>query len=279
MTTLRMTVEEWIGVPDNPRQRDTERHAAKAHHLRQWSPAHGIVIAARLPNGKMIKLDGHTRALLWKRREIDRPKSLEVTIIPVKSVEEAKELYTHFDNKAAMETVTDRISGGFREIGFEPSSAFLRAGRIGSALRIAWVAVHGYARDKAPRDTYQIINEFAAEVLALDDMQLSKTAASTGIVAAFLLSYRKHGDAILPFWRAVFANGGTKTNGSMDAVQALNELMLQRQRIHGGTAANDLCARALHAVEKWLVGDMLMIPPRPLDLTTYLTKKPVKRAA
>lgn len=279
MTTMKMTVEEWIKVQDNPRQRDTERHALKAKHLYEPQPTHAFVAAAKLPNGTLIKLDGHTRAYMWKRRMVGAPRGVEVNILPVKSAEEAAELYTHYDNQSAVETATDRTFGGFREIGFKPQSVLLRSGRVGNALRLAWIGVHGYAKGQQARNSYQIINEFSEEILALDELQLGKSAATTGIIGAFLLSYRKHGSAIVPFWRAVFANSGTKANGQMDAVQAVNELMLARKGNYGSSAATDVMARALHAVEKWLMGDMLAIIPRPLDIGTYLTRKEAKRAA
>lgn len=284
MSSVRMTVSDWIGVPDNPRQRDTERHAAKAKHLMTPAPTHSHVAAAKLPNGSLVKLDGHTRALLWERRQVARPTHVEVTVIPVKSMDEAKDLYAHYDSKDALETATDKISGGFNEISFKPESALLKSGRIGSALRLGWVVLKGWSKDTAPQNTYDMVNEFAAEILALDDMKLGKRAASTGIITAFLLSYRKYGDECVEFWRAVFADVGTKANGTMDAIQALNELILQRKGCHGQSAALDLCARALHAYEKYRNNEMLGIVPRPLNLSAYLAKGsskvvPLKRRA
>jgi len=273
MSTIKMTVDDWIAVEDNPRQRDTERHAAKARHLKQFSPTHAFVAAAKLPSGKLVKLDGHTRALLWKRKELDRPKAVEVSIVPAKSMDEVKELYTHYDNIGAVEIATDKVSGAFREINFQPKSTLLKTGRIGSALRTAMVGVGGWSAREQDFNVYRAINEFACEILALDDLNLGKGSASTGIIAAFLLSYRKHGESVIPFWSAVFANAGTKANGQMDGVQALNELMMQRRGMYGGQNVLDLCARALHACEKWLNGDSLSMIPRPLDLTSYITRK------
>lgn len=278
MPSLKMSVSDWIAVRDNPRQRDTERHAAKAKHLLTPAATHRYVAAAKLPNGHLIKLDGHTRALLWSRHAVARPSDVEVTIIPVKTEEEAKALYGHYDSTNALETATDKISGSFNEIGFTPESALLRSGRIGSALRIAWVAVKGWGKEAAAKDTYEMVNEFAAEILALDEMRLPKAAAQGGVIAAFLLCYKRYGEECRDFWRAVFANAGTKINGQMDGVQALNELMAQRRGMHGGSAMMDMCCRALHAYEKYRNDEMLSIIPRPLNLTGYLTKKPTQRS-
>ncbi len=280
MTTLKMTVEEWIKVQDNPRQRDTERHALKAKHLYEPQPTHAFVAAAKLPNGTLIKLDGHTRAYMWKRKLVTPPKAVEVNVVAVSSVEGAAELYTHYDSKYALETAVDQVSGGFREIGFAPKSTLLRTGRIGTALRVAYVVVKGHSAAKKV-SPYEMINEFAAEILALDDLELPQGSASSAIQAAFFLTYRKHGDSCLPFWRAVFSNAGVKQGEAMDGVQALHELILERRGRNAGSAwINDVCARACWALEKYLIGDMLHIPPRPVDLATYLTKRPaLKRVA
>jgi hypothetical protein len=273
MSSMKMTVADWIAVQDNPRQRDTERHLARSKHLLTPQPTHAFVAAAKLPDGTLVKLDGHTRAMAWARNMVKRPPHVEVSIVAVKSLDEAKNLYGHFDSKDALETATDKISGGFNELGFEPKSGLLKSGRIGTALAIAWKAVHGYAKDAAAKNTYEMINEFAAEILAIDDLELTKQAANSGIIAAFLLSYRKHGEQCLPFWRAVFAGAGTKVNGQMDAIHAVNELMLQRKGAYGGAVALDLCARALHAYEKYRNDEMLVIAPRPINLSGYFEKK------
>lgn len=63
----KMSLHQWLQVPDNPRQRDTIRHATKAakDHLSEPSLTHLEVSAAELPNGELLKLDGHTRSYLW----------------------------------------------------------------------------------------------------------------------------------------------------------------------------------------------------------------------
>lgn len=272
MTTLKMCVSDWIKVRDNPIQRDTERHAQKAKHLLTPLPTHAIVFAAKLPNGDLIKLDGHTRALLWKRNQAKHPPHVDVNVIPVESIERAIELYKTFDSRDALETATDKVSGGFRQAGFKPESGLLSSGSITSALKLAWVGVHGWAMEKRARDVYAMVDEFSAEILALDELGLGKGAAPSGVIAAFILSYRKHDVAILPFWRGVFADGGTKQDGEMDAIEAVCRLMLERRGSYGGKAGTDLCARALMAVEKWLNGEMLVIAPRPVDITSYIDR-------
>ena len=78
----RMGVRQWVNVPDNPRQRDTVRHAnkAKRKHLKEADEAHGIVFAAMLDGEITWKLDGHTRAYLWDTGELELPKG-KLTVV------------------------------------------------------------------------------------------------------------------------------------------------------------------------------------------------------
>lgn len=281
--TIQMSVEDWIAVQDNPIQRDTEKHAAKAKHLLTPLPTHQFVFAAELPSGKLVKLDGHTRALMWRRGDIPQPLRVSVGIVHVKTITEAEELYKTFDSTNALETLRDKVSGAFNRYNFNPESSLLKAGAITHALRIAYAVLMGTGvasaaaggkqsktAQKLRADPYEMIKEFSGELAQIDTFHLRSGQASAGILAAFVLTLRRHGEFIIPFWRAVFGNAGVKAHGRMDAVQALNELMLARRGNYGGSAAIDLCSRAVMAAEKWLKDETLGAIPRPLDLTGYL---------
>ncbi len=291
----KMLSEDWIKVEDNPIQRDTERHAAKANHLRTPHPTHAFVFAAELPSGKLIKLDGHTRALLWKRKEVTAPMQVTVGIIPVKDRAEAEMLYKDFDSREALETMRDKVSGAFNRHDFAPKSGLVAAGNLTSALRIAYGVLTGgtvkrgasggsgnageASRKLRKTDVYDMIDEFSYELHALDGFGLRQGFVPGGVVGAFLLSYRRYGHKITPFWQGVFANTGDKIGGNMDAIQATYELILGRRRKYGGSAAADLCARCLWAVEKWMKDEPLSSMPRPMDTLGYLVgcEKPPER--
>lgn len=305
-STRRMRVSEWIQVEDNPIQRDTEAHAAKAKHLRTWHPTHGFVFAAQLPSGKLIKLDGHTRALLWKQGTIEQPLEVNVGIVPVKDKAEAEKLYKDFDSKEALETVRDKVSGAFNRYNFHPESPLLQYGHIVQALRVSYAVLLGASAKSAhagagtrdngkdrrtpiqkkvmDADLYFMVNEFAPEMVALDAFMLRQGQVTSGVMAAFILSFRKYGHKIVPFWTGVFANQGSRLGGSMDGIQAVCEIIMAiKGRNFGGgkstTRTSDICARCLTAVDKWLKGDELMTTPRPMDTTGYLAghEKPQER--
>ncbi len=298
VSTRKMLTEHFIAMQDNPIQRDTEKHAAKAKHLRTPHPTHSVVHAAELPTGKLIKLDGHTRALLWRRKEIPIPMQVTVLVYPVKDKEEAEQLYKDFDSKDALETQRDKVYGAFNRHHFDPQSGLLQGGNLTYALRMATGILLGLTAKSASgggsvdgsrgkkvqgaqkADVYSMVNEWTYEMHALDGFGLGQGQASAGVVAAFLVSYRKYGHKLTPFWRGVFAGTGTKANGQMDGIQALCEAIMQRRgKSFGGQATADTCARALQAVEKWLNDEMLSTIPRPLDTTAYLSgfEKPTER--
>lgn len=293
---MNMSVEQWIKVADNPIQRDTEKHAAKAKHLLTPLPTHQFVFAAQLPGGGLIKLDGHTRALLWERGQVVPPTMVRVGIIQVKDKAEAEALYKTFDSTNALETLRDKISGAFHRFNFEPQSGILQAGYATTALRMAYGILLGgsihagsagintrsskVAKKAALADVYEMVNEFSPELTAFDGFGLKIGSASAGIMAAFFLSFRKYGHKVTPFWTSYFGNAGTKIDGRMDAVQALYEFVNTRNKLrYGGTAGYDLCSRALTAVEKWRNDETMGTFPRPMDVRGYLDgyEKPVER--
>ena len=61
----QISVDQWGKFLDNPRQRDTERHAKAAaqKHLKEYNQVHAQVAAGVLPDGTIYKLDGHTRSV------------------------------------------------------------------------------------------------------------------------------------------------------------------------------------------------------------------------
>lgn len=273
-SVIKMPVADWIAVAPCPIQRNTEKHAQKAQHLLTPLPVHAHVWAARLPGGSLIKLDGHTRALLWSRNIIPHPKQVEVHIIDVETKIEACEIYKTFDSKEALETTADKVSGALRGLKFTPESALIASGAFSSAMTLCHEVVYGYSREKK-KDIYETIDVFSAEILAVDDLGLRNGQITTGVIAAIMLSFRKYGDKIMPFWRSVIANTGTKSGGRMDAVEAAHSIAVKFKGHNGRTFQRDICARSLNAAERWLEKEDFGGVPRPLDLQNYFDgKKP-----
>ncbi len=126
MKVQMMTVDEWNNVTDNPRQRDTERHAKKIMgDFSPWLEQGEIVQAARLPGGNLYKLNGHTRGYGWVNRLIHRPDKIQVEIFEAKDVEEVVKMYHLYDNVRYSESPSDLVSGCFHQLQYKPLSAYL----------------------------------------------------------------------------------------------------------------------------------------------------------
>lgn len=213
MSIKKMTVDEWISVSDNPIQRDTVVHAEKAKkaHLRTYSPTHASVAAAVLPGGRLVKLDGHTRALLWSQNHLERPPYVEASIYLVKNMDEAKELYTHFDSKEQTETFSDMKFGAFRDAGIDAWSGLVKRQNNASVFR-----------KLAPKGAtiYQIIYGWRREILLLDSVGFSKNSLKAGgILGSLVLLRCCQVDSVIRFLQDIQKNAGTKTRDGMDSVQ------------------------------------------------------------
>lgn len=295
--TKKMLTSDWVKVTDNPIQRDTERHALKAKHLRTPHATHSTVFAAELPNGRLVKLDGHTRALLWKRKEIEVPVQVTAIIYPVQNMSEAEKLYQDFDSKEALETTRDKVSGAYNKHDFAPQSPLLQYGTLVSGLRLAYgvllggsvktAQASGGGAKTSPRQRqvsgvtiYQMIDEFSPELHMLDGFGLRQGQITSGIIGAFIVSARKYGHEVTKFWQGVFANTGTKMGDQMDGIEAVSQLIaINKGRGFSKMKTADIAARALMGLEKWRKDELLGRMPSPMDTTGYLEghKKPAER--
>ena len=219
--TVPMTVEDFHDIPDNPRQRDTERHAriALKKHLAVPHPVHRCVAVAQLPNGDMYKLDGHTRSLLWSDGRLDAPDELTVDVWFCRDLDEAKQYYSTYDNNAAMETSVNKAFGALRECGYAASSSLVKQTRYTGGMRMAYLLLEGGSTGRA-YDPYTATPEWLAEIKLLDCLHFSKHVFTAGPMGAFFLCYRLYGDPILPFFIGVNNKLGNSVNGRHDMVGA-----------------------------------------------------------
>jgi hypothetical protein len=249
MRVQNMTVQQWATVSDNPRQRDTEAHARKAakKHLKTFSPAHLTVHAAELPNKKLIKLDGHTRGLLWSTGQLKLQNGSKITVCvhPVKSIDEAKQLYNHFDDPGQTETPQDRATGASRESGVTLTTPWMMAGRFTTALQIA-------SEEGSKMDVYTTTAKWAAQLGMIDKLSIPAFKSSSGVVAAMLVSIKRDGDEALDFWKRFAGDDGMKVGLERDGVQMLIEAYAT-SKAEGKFARHnhvELCEKALAAYER-----------------------------
>lgn len=250
--TVLMTPAQWALVQDNPRQRNTEAHAKKAKHLHKLHPTHAEVHIGILPDGSTYKLDGHTRDLLWRTGKVSAPQMLNVHTWHCTSLQDACDLYGTFDNQAAAETSTDRVSGAVRENQVAFSSGLMRSGRYVSALRV----VHGMLY-QGPASEYDMIKKWKLELLLLDACAPANDKFLSGVIVAALLTFACHGGKAQDFWTRYARGDGVKVGDVRDGVQALQDRIVRlrlNKSIAGAGALKEIIGVSLSGYERHFDG-------------------------
>lgn len=210
---ISMTPQQWLEVEDNPRQRDTFRHAQKAvnNHLKAPSRTQNKVAAARLPSGELVKLDGHTRALLWSDGRLPAPARVKVDVYDVVSMEEVKALYGEFDSNGAVEGAVDKLFGAYKEHDFQPQSDLLLNGAISSSL--SRLSPKGAT-------VYAAVKNWRHELTMLDSLNLTKNRYQQGLVIGALALLRVRKSKAMEFLQLVGQDAGVRTEKGSDGVDA-----------------------------------------------------------
>jgi len=245
--TIEMSVEEFLDIPDNPAQRDTQQHAktASKRHLKTLHPSHAKVVIAKNAR-ETWKVDGHTRGFLWLKGSLEAPKKLSVDVYHVENRDEAAALYDCFDNIGAVENKRDQIIGAIKYWGIKDyNPIFARASGIVNASQNLDMALGRFSPYETVRERVGFHRKELKVLLSQNWQNAAggnkKTAAerkkrkpgfnSMGC-AAFLVSHRIHKNECLGFWDAyVHALPSTK-KGGMDAASAAVAWMLNAKDNH-----------------------------------------------
>jgi hypothetical protein len=254
-STIEMSVSNWITIPDNPRQRDTEGRAeyAKRKHLSKRAKIHDFVFAAAINGSIVCKLDGHTRAFLWKNGILDQPPNGRVIIclIEVENIREAMDLYDMADSKLATKTPSDVLFGAVRENSFRLKSPLLRKCTFTTQLKIA---TNG---KKFGGRVLDLVKRWKPILLQLDSLGLSPRYST--LISVMLCSIKRDGlETAEKFWKALDENQGTKTStGGKDGIEALNQHVEIRKaecRMAGWDNLTNLSGVAVSCYEAWKDG-------------------------
>ena len=261
VNVIEIPVSEFIQIPDNPRQRDTERHSRKAlhGHLAGSSPTHKIVAAASIDGNIACKLDGHTRAYLWETGDLGLPENgkVHVVLYPVSDLDEACELYTHFDNQAAMEASCDRLYGACRENSLDLTSGLLRPMKFAVALRLA-NAEQGARKQKTTE--YDLVGKWAEPLTILDSWQLPTVPGPLIGLALLMIRNGDNLEKVKDFYTAFCEDRGNKTGKDRDGVQALTDHLNTRRSnktLTGWDNLIDFAERGYSCVKAYVEGRMI----------------------
>lgn len=275
--TIEMTPSQWADVQPNRRQRDTERHAKRAKHLRNPHPVHQRVNAARLPDGRLIKLDGHTRALLWERGELQSPQTVLVDVWTCENEGAAAALYSTFDNRGAVETSSDQMFGAVRELHLEFSSDLLKSGLYVHAIRFGFAML--YSKPKSDEMTvYDLVGYWRPELELLDGCEPGRIRFVGGVTVAALITLRRYGAEATDFWKSYAKGAGVKLENELDPVEMLEQVVRDRRvkkRLVGEGNVTETARLAITTFDRWWEGDVFKGHQRRVAPDKSITVSPV----
>jgi hypothetical protein len=269
-----MKLDEWINIPSNPIQRDTQRHAlfATNRHLKETSVTHREVSMAMV-NGEKYKLDGHTRAYLIGSGDLKPDyKTVHVTCYECQNTGQVKELYKQFDNQLASEKARDRLFGAYRSCDFHPKSGLIINGPIPSALQCLGRSWSGTNAAKF-LNPYLAIPVIKPQLELLDTFNFGiRNGFTTGIMAAAIATLIKEDpEPAMDFWRRFGNDEGNKTKQFRDAVQCLRDYVTSPDvRIAGGSGVTRTANKAIACYQKDSEGITLLREPKPVNLKEYI---------
>lgn len=258
-----MPVDEFIAIEDNPQQRDTELHAAKAQasHLAKADVSHREVAAAELPDGKLIKLDGHTRCFLWASGDLKKPDALLLKIFPVENMDEAIKLYEAYDSNMAVKTSADSVQSAYNLAGLTLKSTLLRSGTgVEKPLRFLHGMLSGNVTPTPPKTAsrYEIVNTFTTELSLLDGLNMPRSITPAPYLLGMLAIIRKDSVKALDFLTAVKEGLGVVNGQEQDAIHIVTSYIqskdyadLKASKSTGQSNMAVPCAVMLNAFEAW----------------------------
>lgn len=134
-----------------------------------------------------------------------------VMLYEADDIEDFNKQYEVHDAKEAGKTMADDMFGIFQSLDLDLKTPRIRNGGVGSALAEVW-GLRG--KSLSSLDTDEIrerVVDWKAEILLADSLYDVDATPSRGLksthnnatVAAMLLSFRRYGDDVAPFWSDV----------------------------------------------------------------------------
>lgn len=250
--TIEMTVAQWIGIPDHPRQRDTERRAKadSGRHLHEYKSIHKHVHAVKY-NGKLYKADGHSRAFLWDSGKLRHPPGgmVSVTVSFAKTEREFLEVYEWFDSSYAVKTGRDQLFGAVKECGLDIRSGLL--------LTFGWSTQLKRADKYKHSNIYDTVAEWKDVIAGLDGMGLTSKHFPQ-LIGLMLTAIRRDGViTATKFFVPVFKGEGVQDARGKDGVRAACEFLEDKKSkgaMSGYENWDDIDCKVWSAYEQYKAG-------------------------
>lgn len=273
--SIEMAFEEFAAFERCPKQRDEKLRTNKAH-FDTYDTSMQCVSVGVLPNGKVYKINGHTRVqcvIEGKLLEIARS-PMVVTVYSLPNIEAIRAKYDTYDSRSASKTAAETIQSALSDIGLDLVTKRFAAGQFGSALSLAVKSLQ-QADSSIPRKLNRLdqIRLFETAIVSLDKMDTNPARFNQGTLAAAFLAFRKHGTAAEDFFSAYNTTSGLERGSERNAVRMLHEIrnkMKQDGRVAGGAVNDDQMANTLACFNRHLSSpsgfwERLPAPVRPVD--------------
>jgi len=263
---IKMTLAQWLAIPDAPVQRDTAKHWRKAkEYLSVLREAHYTVHMAVTKAGKKYKLDSHTRCYGWARGLTDAvPDYVTVIVHYVDDEDDVAAEYYTFDDPKQAKDAADQLYSAFKQHNITYNSSFLKncRGIVAAMKEAIWEVSKLYEIPNAPPNLRKIsvsacVDFFQNQLRALDAINPTWSKFSGPPTAAFLLAHfkysqlDKHVDDVVECFKRHQNDAGVKDGKTHDPVYAITKIMAKRG---GGGASHRLArlAKLLGCVERFV---------------------------
>lgn len=202
---IQLTIAQWYNVTRNPYQKETRDTARDISHLYRFIKEHATVKMGVYPDGKVCKIDGHTRGRLYYERPelVDRvPKFLAVECFPVRDDAHASQRFIVADNSKTAKNAADDVHGALRLAGVTMKSKFCcNATNIKTALGYAYEVWYKATFNETVKirdvETVIQVKRFKDALLALDRIDVNRGRLKAPFIMAFLLAHKKFSSNLL----------------------------------------------------------------------------------
>jgi len=295
MIHKKMAYNLWRDIPDYPEQRNTLAHLPRiAKHLRSGVESLRSVAAAKIgPNGKLVKIDGHTRTLGWELGTAPKPAQVMVEIYTVANETEMRDLYHSFDPPESSKTTKDLMYSTMRRHGLTLTSPRLKDGDFAHALQKVWSQGTLTGDDKgrsacrvgSEKFLAEAIPELKEALLLADQIGFPKKGYRASVMRAVFMSLHhwgagtnKDGLTLSDFWKRVIHDEGTKTAEGRDAVLCATDLIRNARNGTSWGGYEEDFERLMGCCAGFWEGRLFKrLPSRISDLRKFRTQRVVKK--
>lgn len=166
-----------------------------AKHLSSFELPQGMFAAVYF-EGKFYLVDGNTRKRAWiSCKGLKLPSHVFVTVMIPANLDEAKLFYGCYDSKVSKKTVRDDITSLMANAGIETEKLISKLVGGGKLVTVVQKMAKAYYVRNSQANRQEIVTEYAAELVMVDQLNLDEGVVPMGAVWAALRLYKEAPEA------------------------------------------------------------------------------------